>query len=238
MYQVVICDDDSQFREDFCYLFMEVAMKLSIEYNMIQCQEAEQVQEMFMKKERIDLLFLDIELENSLGIDLGRHIRENLFDFETQIVYVSHEQGYAMQLFETMPLDFLVKPVKSEPLKNVLRHFLKKQEGTSILFSYKTTGQGMIAIPYTEILYFQSSGHKLLVHTIKKMHDLYGKLEEIENQVPSIFIRIHKSYLVNIHFISSYRHDSVCLSNGHQLAISRSYKKQVEDYVSRRVKEM
>ena len=68
--------------------------------------------------------------------------------------------------------------------------------------------------------------------------EYYGKLEEAEKRIPGYVIRIHKSYLVNTHFIQSYRPDRVVLWNGEELAISRPYKEQVRAFVSKRLEEM
>lgn len=237
MYQIVICDDDQQFREEFSRMITQVMQELSLECHVVQCKEAEQVEKLFTEKKRIDLLFLDIELGKSLGMELGKYIREHLYDFETQIVYVSYDQGYAMQLFETIPLDFLVKPIAKEKLEHTIKRFVRKQEGSKNRFCFKSA-QGMIELSYEEILYFQSRGHKLVAHTMEGEQEFYGKLEEVEGQVPSYFLRIHKSYLVNVHFVRSFHHDSVYLTNRQQLTISRPYKEPVQDYVSRRVREM
>ena len=237
MYQIVICDDDMQFKEEFCRLLTQVMQELSLECSVTQCQEAKEVQKLLTENKQIDLLFLDIELGKSLGMELGTYIREHISDFETQIVYVSYDQGYAMQLFETIPLDFLVKTITKETLEHTIKRFVRKQEGTGRRFCFKTA-QGVRELPYTEIMYFQSRGHKLAAHTIEGEQEFYGKLEEVERQVPAHFMRIHKSYLVNIHFISSYHHDSVCLRNQQKLTISRPYKEYVQEYVSRRVREM
>lgn len=81
MYQIVICDDDQQFREEFSRMITQVMQELSLECQVVQCKEAERVEKMFTEKKRIDLLFLDIELGKSLGMELGKYIREHLYDF-------------------------------------------------------------------------------------------------------------------------------------------------------------
>ena len=63
MYQIIICDKDNVFREKFYRQIEKVTKKLCIECCIIQCEKAEQVKDMFRKKEQVDLLFLGIELE-------------------------------------------------------------------------------------------------------------------------------------------------------------------------------
>lgn len=237
MYQIAICDDDSEFREIFQKLVKAVVEDLGTEAKFLQWSTLEQAKNILQQGQKTDLLFLDIELNKHKGMELGRFIREDMLDFETQIVYVSHEQGYAMELFDTEPLGFLIKPVTKEMLYDVCRRFLRRQKKGKKFFYYKDRLETKV-IFYGEILYFRSIGHKIAVCTKEGIQEFYGKLGEVEEQVPDYFLRIHKSFLVNSHYIQSYRLDKVILYNGEELIISRSYKEQVRAFVVKRLEEM
>lgn len=228
MFQIAICDDDALFCEVFHQMLDEITAALNMECDIKEWQEQSELKATLAGNTEIDLLFLDIELNGSLGIELGRYIRDELRNYQIQIVYISHEQKYAMQLFETMPLDFMLKPITKERLEGVLKRYIRKQEGTGKLFTFKV-GQEKVRLPYASIVYFQSRGHKILVNTMEKQHEFYGKLEEVERFVPEYYVRIHKSFLVNERFITSYRYDKVCLLNGQQLNISRSYSNEIQN---------
>lgn len=232
MYQIVICDKDFSFREEFYCQLEQVTRNLFMECSIIQCKEAKKVEEIFRNRKPIDLLFLGIPLGKSSGFELGKYIREELCNFHTQIVYVSQKTEYTLQLFETMPFDFLLQPISEEKLQNTMKRFLKKQEqvGMESFLGYKegkTTGM----IPYNEILYFQSASPKIIVYTLNGTKEFYSKLSDIEKQLPEYFVRIHKSYIVNTHFVRKYCYNSVSLSDKLSLPISRSCKKQARDYL-------
>ncbi|MBD5087635.1 MAG: response regulator transcription factor [Clostridiales bacterium] len=233
MYHIIICDKDLSFREEFYNLFEEVTDNLIMECCITQCKETEQVAEI-LKTKSVDLLFLSIELENGLGFEFGKHLRENLCNFDTQIVYVSEKPEYAMELFETMPLDFLLKPISKEKLQSLMEHFLIKIEPAERLFYFKVNGITNI-VPYNEIFYFQSTLRKIVIFAVYDTNEFYGKLDNIEEQLPEYFVRIHKSYIVNTHFVTKYCYDSVSLSNKQHLPISRSYKEQVQAYLKKYV---
>lgn len=237
MYQIAIWDDDSGFRETFQKQVQEVLEHLGVKAKFYQWATLEEAKSALKQKQMAELLFLDIELEKRRGMELGRFIRGELFDFETQIVYVSHEQGYAMELFDTEPLGFLLKPVSEEMLEDVCRRFLRRQKKGKKLFYYKD-GLETKVLPFGETLYFRSIAHKVTAFTKKGTQEFYGKLGEVEEQVPAYFIRIHKSYLVNSYYIQSYRSDKVILCNGEELIISRSYKERVRAFVAKRLEEM
>ena len=126
MYQIAICDDDVTFREEFQKQVLEVLERLEVKGKFCQWASLEEAKCTLEQKQTVELLFLDIELEKQRGMELGRFIRQELEDYDMQIVYVSHEPGYAMELFDTEPLGFLIKPVSKEKLLEVCSRFLKK----------------------------------------------------------------------------------------------------------------
>lgn len=67
-----------------------------------------------------DIVILDICMPEKSGIDIGVYIREVMNDNISQIIYISSERQYAMELFKVQPLDFLIKPVEYDNLVNVL----------------------------------------------------------------------------------------------------------------------
>lgn len=237
MYHIAICDDDSMFRESFYKEVIMVLENLGVKVEGCQWASLEEAKKAIQQNQMIQLLFLDVELEKQRGMELGRFIRQELENYQIQIVYISHEPGYAMELFDTEPLGFLIKPVKKEALQDVCRRFLQRQKENGQNYYYKQ-GMKTSVLPLREVLYFRSMAHKIVAYEKERKQEFYGKLGEVEKQIPRYFIRIHKSYLVNTHFIRSYYPEKVILSNGEELIISRSYKEQVRAFVSRRLEEM
>lgn len=228
MYHIVICDNDLSFRKELYKRIEQMTGNLYIDCCITQCGQAEQVKEIFMQKEPVDLFFLGIELENSLGFELGKYMREELYDFDTPIVYVSERPEYVIELIDTMPFGFLSKPILEKNLRNILERFVKKREGKESIF-YFQEGKIVRKIPYNKILYFQSESPKLLVFTMNGTKEFYGKLDDIEEKMPEYFIRIHKSYIVNIRFVIEIRYNSVTLLDKQKLSISRFYKERVRE---------
>ncbi|MCI8408856.1 MAG: response regulator transcription factor [Lachnospiraceae bacterium] len=229
MYQIVICDKDNVFRENFYQQLEKVTKKFCMECCIIQCEKAEQVKDMFRKMEQMDLLFLGIELEKSLGFELGKYIREKLYDFDTPIVYVSEKPEHAMKLFETMAFDFLLKPVSEEKLQSMMERFLTMNKKAEYFFQF-SQGKIQEAVHYNKIIYFQSASPKLLVYTKDGTNDFYGKLDDVERQLPENFVRIHKSYIVNTYYVKKSCYNGVTLLDEQKLPISRSYKERVRKF--------
>lgn len=241
MYRIGICDDDGSFREKFHKQVTEAFAQLGAKGEIFQWASLEEAKGALEQGRTVELLFLDIELEEQRGMELGRFLRQKLVDYHTQIVYVSYEQGYAMELFDSEPLGFLIKPITKEALLEVCRRFLRKnlqsKKGKEQMYYYKERQETKV-LSFDETLYFQSMGRKIMAFTREGTKELYGKLTDLEAQVPSYFIRIHKSYLVNTHFVQSYHPGKVVLKNQEELVISRSYKEAVHDFVLKRLEEM
>ncbi|MBO5033439.1 MAG: response regulator transcription factor [Lachnospiraceae bacterium] len=228
MFQIAVCDKDPAFCEYLKNCLETVLPKWNTEYHLSVWHQGSSIREQLMSGSRVDLLFLEIELEEDSGISIGKFIREKLQNFNMQLVYLSQDQGYAMQLFETQPTDFLIKPVSKEQITKLLQRFLRYNEADGKVFVYKGE-QGNVLIPYDSIYYFQSMNHKVVIHTTEGPKEFYGKLADVEGSVPEHFVRIHKSYLVNEHFISCFYCDKVILQNNQKLTISRTYRNAVRE---------
>lgn len=90
----------------------QIADQLNIHVEISVWFSGETLQDYLNKGNRVDLVFLDIELMRLSGIDLGHYIRKELNNINIQIVYISSKTSYAIKLFKTQPYDFLIKPIK------------------------------------------------------------------------------------------------------------------------------
>ena len=94
-------------------------------------------------------------------------------------------------------------------------------------FEYKNQGNSY-RIMYKDILYFQSNGRKINIVMKKETRDFYGKLSEVEKACPeSLFLRIHKSYLVNMHYVKEITYKWIKMINEDILDISKSNRVEI-----------
>ena len=94
-------------------------------------------------------------------------------------------------------------------------------------FEYKNQGNSY-RIMYKDILYFQSTGRKINIVMKKEIRTFYGKLNEIEKRIPeNVFLRIHKSYLVNKNYVKEFTYEWVKMLNGDVLNISKTNRADV-----------
>ncbi len=115
MINIAVCEDDiflgGQIETALCRYADAEGVAIQTEV----MTSAEQCLRYIRESNMVDLLFLDIELGAMSGIELAEIIRNELHNDYMQIVYVSSKQSYAMELFESHPLHFLVKPLMLFP---------------------------------------------------------------------------------------------------------------------------
>ena len=228
MLNIAICDDNIAFCSDF-----EEAILSCPNLNGEEClidiyYTGETFLNHIKNKCNYDVIFLDIELLHTTGIEIGKYIREKLENEEVYIVYISSKASYAMELFQIRPLDFLLKPIDCVKLDNLISTLKKLIKKGNIFFECKT-GYSYTRIPFKEIIYFESVDKKIYIHNIHhELISFYGKLNDLAEQLKSSgFLYIHKSYLINYMHTTTFNYDSVTMNNEITLPISQSKRSEI-----------
>lgn len=225
MYKIGICDDDKILCSALEEKIYEISKELSIKADIEVWYSGESIQKDLQKGIELDLLFLDIELVQKDGIAVGNFIRNEMEDIQTHIVYISSKESYAMQLFKVQPLDFLIKPVSEEQIKEVLRRSIRQKRNADVYFEYKK-GNSVMRVSLKDIAYFMSMDKKIVIVKKDGEEEFYGKLKCIAENLPSDFIMIHQSYIINQAYVSEYTYETVKLVNGENINISKPYRKE------------
>jgi len=107
--RIAICDDENsicnQLEEILDMLEKEFSKKLQIDI----FYSGEELSSHLSKDNYYDIIFLDIELKEMNGVEVGQVIRDKMLNETTQIVYISGKETYAMELFKVRPLDFIMR---------------------------------------------------------------------------------------------------------------------------------
>lgn len=233
---IAICDDDVKFCNTLNQLIQTYLHSVSLEAKVKMYLTGEELCQAFQEQHDIDLIFLDIELTGMNGVGVGQFLRQSNHN-DIQIVYVSAKEGYAMQLFQNRPFDFLVKPIMQKRLDILLNEYFRIYPLEDRYFSF-TSDRKKSQIAVSEIIYFESMRKQLRMVTANSESMIYSKLTDIlALPFSQRFLRIHQSFLVNIQHIAEFRYGEVILTNGSTLPISRSYQTTVRDYLMKREQE-
>ncbi|MBR6770680.1 MAG: response regulator transcription factor [Lachnospiraceae bacterium] len=235
MYTIGVCDDD-----------MEVCA--GIERHLLDYAKAEKVRlevEVFLggrelaerlRQEELhfQLLFLDIELGDTDGITVGNILREDLENERTQIVFISHKQEYAIQLFKIRPMDFLIKPITYQQVCSILKLYQRLYSEKKLFFAYQK-GKSTCQIAQDNLIYIQCDGKKIRLFTTQGEIDFYGRMADVNSQLDeNRFWTIHKSFIINVDYVFAFGKEEVKLVNGEYLPVSKRCRKSVMEKLQAR----
>lgn len=229
-YKIAVCDDESVICRTIYDMIKDISKLIDIRFETDCFSSGEELCDE-MKSNPYDLIFLDIELSRMNGIAVGKYIRENLNNETVQIAYISSKQQYAMELFESRPINFLIKPITSEKIRAIIEKLLKLHAVDTQIFKFKVR-QEYIKLPMSEIIYFSSSGRTVTLVSLDKSYTFYGTLEDIYSEIKNgHFLYIHKSFIVNYRYVRQYEYEQVTLLDGTVLPISQPRRKLIRKMI-------
>lgn len=165
----------------------------------------------FLEGNDVDLVLMDILIHGDLdGIDLAYKIREK---YNLPIVFSTAYSGteYLERISSDIHEGYLLKPFTLDSLKTAVFFGLKRHEEKSMKEkrtqgSLKIMDKGyLVPVPFSEIVYLKADGLYTKVFTKAKSYLVRDILKSFEEKLPSEqFLRVHKSFLVNIAFIMSF----------------------------------
>lgn len=231
MLRIVICDDNPFICKKLREMLIVWSQAKGIEF---QAEIFEDGNELLLYVEKheneIDIIFLDIEIVNIRGDEIGTHIRTKLMNYKMKIIYISENPIRSASIFRTHPIDFLEKPIIQADLNGAMDYcqILEVNPGKVVEVYYE---KKLFCIPEADIYYFYSEGKKVFAVTKQKIYEFYGKLQNVSEITDDNFIRIHKSFLVNTRYIREYSYESVEVADGKVLSISKPNRKMVRSYL-------
>lgn len=202
------------------------------------CRSAIQAREI-LAKESIDLIFVDINMPDLNGIDFVRQLTTNQY-----IIFTTAHSEYALEGFKLNAIDYLLKPFTRDEFERATQKVISlvdlverchaaesavaqneaesaDNEVISVKADYKTQ-----LVKVADIIYLESAGEYVRLHiegssTITTLF----RLKNMETSLPQEgFMRVHRSYIVNLKRIASYTKGRIFLDNGEYIPLGENYK--------------
>ncbi len=175
----------------------------------------------FLQREKVDLIFLDINMPDINGIALLQTLSS-----KPLIIFTTAYSHYAVESYELNALDYLLKPITFERFLiavNKAAAVLSSEENTIFFKSGPQTYQVKVA----DILYLEKDGNYITVHLIDKQILIRENMSDIFDLVPAAaFVRVHKSFVVAIRHITMIEVHQL-LAGGVKIPIGSSYRENV-----------
>jgi two-component system response regulator LytT len=217
VYRIGICDDDQEFMEEFKEQVEEFFENRSISCELC-CYSSLEKLAQAQKREAFDLLVLDILLDGENGMEYARKLRRE--GNSVKLIFVTFYEEYAVDSYDVFPMYYLIKPLDHEKLKKAL---LRALSAGSCTLAFETAKKTLL-VDSDSIYYMEIYNHSILIHkTDGTVEKVSGNLNNVENRLPDLlFVRIHRSYLVNLKYIQKIHHYYVVLPGGVQLPVARN----------------
>lgn len=188
-----------------------------------------------LKKNPIDVVFLDIQMPKITGIDFLKNLQN-----PPLVIITTAFPEYAIEGYELNILDYLLKPISFErffkaALKAQNYFNIKANEyiPSSESFFFIKSNQKIEKIYMDDILYIEALSNHIIIYTKQKKYIAYMSFKGIESQLPkNSFLKIHKSFIVSVNAIQTIDNDEVILENK-TLPISKSYKNAVTERIEK-----
>lgn len=195
------------------------------------CQNALEAMAL-LRDHPVDLIFLDIQMPTLTGIDFIKTLSK-----KPKIIMTTAYKEYAFDAFQLDVVDYLLKPITFgrflKAINKVLnqRYFPAPKEEVMPLFEeafiYLKADKKSVKVTLKDIVYIESCRDYVRVHTEEDAILAHHRISTLEEKLPeSMFLRIHRSFIVSKNKVSAFTPSSVELG-GKVLSIGRLYKEQV-----------
>lgn len=243
---IAIDDEPLALRQISAYIAKIPYLELAATFNnAIEAQQR-------LASERVDLIFVDINMPDLNGVDFVRALTDR-----PMVVFTTAYSEYAIDGFKLDAVDYLLKPfsfadfsraaAKANSLYELRQGRLpaqpdsdseatpKDREYISVKADYKVS-----LVRIADIVYIESEGEYVRMHLCdgSTITTLF-RLKNMEAALPSEqFMRVHRSYIVNLRAIRSYVRGRILLSDTEYVPIGENYKEAFQNYIDRHFKNL
>lgn len=148
--------------------------------------------------QKINAIYIDIKIDSLNGIEIAQKIQQE--NPKIKIIYMTAYSQYSEAIFKTKPTYLLLKPIKKEQIKKSLERALKEEKQNKNIKTFNIKGK-IFNIEVEKIKYIESNKRVVIIYEEDLKRRIYGKLDEIEEMLPSNFVRCHQSYIVNLEHV-------------------------------------
>ncbi|MDP2415208.1 LytTR family DNA-binding domain-containing protein [Daejeonella sp.] len=174
-----------------------------------------------MHKEKIDLIFLDIQMPSLSGIDFIRSLKE-----PPVVIFTTAYSEYAVESYELNAVDYLLKPVTFERLSASIRKLLKQHIDVEPEpdYSYFKVNGKMVKIRHTDIICAQSIKDYIIIKTPNTNYITHMTMKYLAELLPAkLFRRVHRSFIVGANHITTIGRNVIELGDL-KVPVGESYK--------------
>lgn len=234
MFKVLICDDEKKDANILKLYMQRYADKNEIQCNITMAEDPAEV----MKSDRwFDIALLDVMTGDISGIKLAEELQKR--NENTALFFITNYSGYQDEVMNLRVFRFLIKPVEEERLYSGLDKAFEYIRNRHTDTFIQTDSGAYKRIDVNDIIYAAIEERRTIIVTAEGRGLARDRFEELCSILPErFFFRIHKSFIINMHYIEEYAYKTVTMKNGECLAVAprrqAAFHKCWFDYMERR----
>ncbi|MCX4351225.1 MAG: LytTR family DNA-binding domain-containing protein [Lachnospiraceae bacterium] len=236
MINIAVCDDEKCMSEKIEKLVEDFFRKKNTNISVAEYSSGE---ELLKSNERIDILFLDIGMRGMDGIETARRLRAH--GYNGFLIFITVLKEMVFQSFEVQPFDYLVKPVQEEHFEKTMeRLFFSMQDRLSPEKENLLVQKGCESniIFFQDIICCEIIDRKVYLYLVSgEVIDYYDRIENLEKKMDGRFFRCHRSYLINLNHLKSYRNNTAFMADGKEIPVSRLRSKEFSKVILQYMRE-
>lgn len=217
----VIIDDQAS----FCLILEQFARQSGL-ISTINCFNNTSSAQGYLSKHKVDLFFLDIHLPNMSGFQFLESL-----NYRPLVIFTTSDKNRALDAFELQAVDYLVKPIRYPRFEQATLRARQLIKNAEPAFSneeiFVRVSQKLVKLRFDEILYLEAKGDYVNFHTCDRKVLVHSTLKKLEEKLPSNqFLKIHRSYIVNLAHISDIGERHVAV-DGNDIALSKAKREEL-----------
>jgi two-component system LytT family response regulator len=250
MIHAVVADDELLARQKLRQLLRE---ELQVDVVGESATAAETIE--LVRMAQPDLLFLDIRMPGMDGFDVIGALSSEPAISMPRVIFTTAYDNYALRAFEIHAVDYLLKPFTVERLHSAVENARRQLQSAKIngaredavklnedkytnRIVFKSRGR-ILFLPVSDIRWIGAEENYVRICTQSETHLLRETMSRLEERLdPQMFLRVHRSSIVNLQFVKEVRTDAdgeclVVLVNGQKITMSRSYRSRIQEWLHR-----
>ncbi|NLA23925.1 MAG: response regulator transcription factor [Bacteroidales bacterium] len=193
----------------------------------------------FLQENKVDLMFLDIEMPGISGLNFLRDLQN-----QPLVILATAFPQYAVEAYELDVVDYLVKPIKLDRFMkavNKAEEIMKLNKSTSVVdaieddFFFIKSDRKYVKVKFDEVHFIEGLKDYVILHATHGKYMTAMNVKTIHSKLPEdIFFRTSKSYVINVNHIKEIDGNDVIIADN-KIPIGRSYRDEFLDFVNKRL---
>ncbi len=234
MIHIAICDDERSMADQIRKMVSDFFRRKNSEIDIMQFSSGE---ELLTYDRQIDILFLDIQMKDIDGMETARKLRGR--KFRGFLIFITVLKEMVFQSFEVQAYDYLVKPVDEKAFEKTMERLFVSMQNASEASLLIQKGYERRVVSLEDIVFCEIIDRKIYLNLASsEVVDYYDRIENLENKLDSRFFRCHRSYLINLRYLKSYKNGVAYMEGDKQIPVSRLRSREFSNVILQYMKNM